>query len=156
MDELEKAKSALRQAAQHGLVHAAGEYVSFLHALHEWEAQLGLAGITFDLPAGAEPEILDFQTLIGPIRAVRSLVMHDDRLAFALTFTDPAEAGHASPQSPLWWVKLSWATPWIDAKGSEFTRDFATDTTKSHQVLDLLQCAVAEKLLRHTRALVPI
>lgn len=141
---------------QHGLIQAKNQYVSFLDALRQWEPQLGFTGITFDLEPNAEPETLEFQTMVGPIHMTRSLVLHDERLCYALAFNDPLESVPTSPVPPLWWVKLSWTTPWVAAQGTEFTRDFSTDATKSHQVLDLLQCVTAEKLLRTTRALPPI
>lgn len=156
MSDLEKAKSALRRNAQHGLIQAEREYVSFLDALRDWEAQLGLSGVTFGLEPGEVPETLEFQTVLGPIQVSRSLVLHDDMVVYALAFTDPTNSDRVNPAPPLWWVKLPWLSPWVDANGAEFVRDFATDVTKPHQVLELLQFVLAEKLLRNTRAFAPI
>lgn len=155
MSDLEQAKKALRQSAQHGLGRAKNEYVSFLGALRQWEAQLGFSGITFGLETNEEPEALEFQTPLGPIHMAKSLVLHDQVLCYALTFNDPPESAAVPVAPPLWWVKLAVSTPWIDTEGTEFARDFATDETKPHLVLELLQCVLAAKLLRNTGALRP-
>jgi len=115
---------------------------------------MGFSGITFDLPAGAQPDTLDFKTLLGPIRMDRSLVLHEDRVAYAVVFTDVEDGGTAAPALPLWWVQLNWSTPWRDAADVEMARDFNTDRTKSHLVMDAVLNAIAEKLLRNTKRLV--
>lgn len=154
MSDLETAKRALRQTSQQGLQYVEKEYLHFLDALRDMEGSLGFSGVTFDLPADAQPNTLNFETLLGTICMDRSLVLHDDRIAFAVAFTDVDGSTAAKPAVPLWWVQLNWSTPWRDAAGAELARNFTTDRTKAHLVMDAVLNAIAEKLLRNTKRLV--
>jgi hypothetical protein len=153
MKDFELAKAALTRSARMGLTNAEREYGALLAALREMEKEIGKAGIRFSLPIEDTPEFLDFQTPAGLLRMSKLLTVSGDYAVYSVFFTDGVDTGPERQIPDLWWLQLNWESPWKDSSGADLERDFRTDQTKSHLVVDAVLNAVAEKLRRNTQRL---
>lgn len=151
----EQAKAALRKAARLGISNASREYAQLIEAIREMEAHLGMAGITTEMQDGTDPATVTFTTPVGVLQMSRLLTVDEEQLVYTIAFSDETPRVRETAEQYLWWVQLNWSSPWKDAAGVEFERDFATDATKPHQIIGMVQSAAAAKMIRDAARLKP-